>query len=87
MIQPKKSTDMKINLEKLKEYEQKYRRSSNVVCLKTLETMVDIVLSNVEGGPQTPPFTYNFTVALQTLESMGIVQESDKKPEPQHLNS
>ena len=75
---------MKLNLTRLHELEKSY--DGNQISLNTLENMVNSVMF-----PQKDPMGWNntstYTLALNTLKDLGIIEEPNGKTEVKQLNS
>jgi len=72
---------MKIDFKKLQKVEKEYHYD-NPVCQNTLQTMVDLVLSNPGVGE-----SLSYVLAVKTLTDLGILVEDVEKPKVQQLNS
>jgi len=75
-INIKKLEKMKINIEKLEKLEEEYE--NRPISLKTLQTMLDIVIS---GN------TDHYQLSKTTLLEIGVLQENEDKPKVKQLNS
>ena len=73
---------MKLDFKKLQKIEKEYRQNGNSVCLSSLQTLVDLILTN-EGTPLSE-LPLNYTIAYKTLEDLGIIINDAKV---QQLNS
>ena len=78
---------MKIDFKKLKKVEQEYHYNSPV-CENTLQTLIDVFLSNNGADSTGVNTSHSYLLALKTLGELGILVEDNKTAlPPQHLNS
>jgi hypothetical protein len=80
---------MKIDFKKLAKVEKEYRYD-NPVCQNTLQTMIDLVLSNrveYDATGLAIPTTPSYTLALKTLIELGVVIDETETPKVTQINS
>jgi len=75
---------MRIDLKQLAKIEKQYRINDNHVTMNTVQTMIDVILSNTISPPD--PFPLNYIIASQTLKELGILVDNNFK-KVQQLNS
>jgi len=71
---------MKINIQKLKEAESKYK-NSNPIVHSSIEYMLNVVLSGKNSSDSS------FIISYNTLVSLGIIDEEKDSNKNQQLNS